>query len=147
MKTVYLDVCALCRPYDDQTYTRIHLETTAVRLILRAVENGAYKMVYSPVHEKEISATSDDVEREDLLFLIDKIATRMEQAITHTRKRAENLVSAGFGVADAAHLAYAERAQAFFISCDDKLIKKCTKSDLKIWAGSPIMFCEKEDIK
>ena len=71
----------------------------------------------------------------------------MEQAITHTRKRAEYLVSSGFGVADAAHLAYAERAQAFFISCDDKLIKKCTKSDIKIWAGNPVMFCEKEDIK
>jgi len=147
LKTVYLDVCALCRPYDDQAYARIHLETTAVRLILRAVEKGVYKMVYSPIHEMEISAISDDVEREDLLFLIDKIAARMEQAITHTRKRAENLVGFGFGVADAAHLAYAERAQAFFISCDDKLIKKCTKSDLMIWAGSPIMFCEKEDIK
>ena len=50
MKTVYLDVCALYRPYDDQAYARIHLETTAVRLILRAVEKDVYKMVYSPIH-------------------------------------------------------------------------------------------------
>ena len=148
MKKVYLDVCALCRPYDDQTYTRIHLETTAVKLILRAVENNLYTMVYSPVHKIEISSISDEVEREDLLYLIAKIAESMKQAGADTRKRAENFVNNGFGVADAAHLAYAEKAEAYFISCDDKLIKKCsTSSDIKIWAGSPIIFCEEEDIK
>ena len=56
MKTVCLDVCGLCRPYDDQTYTRIHFETTAVKMILRAVEKNEFNMVYSPVHEVEISA-------------------------------------------------------------------------------------------
>ena len=76
-------------------------------------------MVYSPIHEMEISGISDDDEREDLLYLIDKIAVRMEQAGTHTRKRAEDLVNQGFGTADAAHLAYAEKAQAVFIpSCN-----------------------------
>ena len=147
MKTIYMDVCALCRPYENQAYTRIHLETTAVKLIIRAVEKGVYSMIYSPIHEMEISAISDDVEREDLLYLVDKIAVRMEQAGSHARKRAENFVNLGFGIADAAHLAYAEKAQAFFISCDDKLIKKCSNSDIKIWAGNPVMFCEKEDIK
>jgi hypothetical protein len=28
---VYLDVCALCRPYDDQRYMRIAIETTAMK--------------------------------------------------------------------------------------------------------------------
>lgn len=148
MKTLYLDVCALCRPYDDQAYTRIHLETTAVKMILREVERNVYNLVYSPVHEVEISAISDDVEREDLLYLIGKIAVRMEEAGFYTKKRAEVLVDKGFGVADAAHLAYAEKADAYFISCDDRLIKRCFQSScLKIWAGSPMMFCEEEDIK
>ena len=31
---VYLDVCALCRPFDDQAHMRIRLETEAVQLIL-----------------------------------------------------------------------------------------------------------------
>lgn len=147
MQIIYLDVCALCRPYDDQTYTRIHLETIAVQIILRAVEKNVYRMVYSPVHEIEISAIPDDVERTDLLYLIEKIAFRSEQAGSHARKRAEELVNSGFGIADAAHIAYAEKVQASFISCDDKLIKKCLRSGTKIWAGSPVLFCEKEDIK
>jgi len=31
-KQVYLDVCALCRPFDDQQQVRLRLETNAVEL-------------------------------------------------------------------------------------------------------------------
>ena len=63
------------------------------------------------------------------------------------RKRTEDLISKGFGVADAAHVAFAEQAAASFITCDDKLIKKCLKCDISVWIGSPIAFCEKENLK
>ena len=33
-KNIYLDVCAFCRLFDDQSYLRIKLETIAVNLIL-----------------------------------------------------------------------------------------------------------------
>ncbi|MDF2953368.1 MAG: hypothetical protein OD816_000613 [Thermodesulfobacterium sp.] len=32
-KLIYLDVCALCRPFDDQSYLRIRMETEAINLI------------------------------------------------------------------------------------------------------------------
>ncbi len=48
-----------------------------------------------------------------------------------TRTRAEELVNMGFGVADAAHVAFAEKAGALFISCDNKLVKKMLKSQNK----------------
>lgn len=57
------------------------------------------------------------------------------------------LRSFGFGVADAAHLAFSESVKADFISCDDKLLKKCAQIEIDIWTGSPILFCEKEDLK
>ncbi len=50
-------------------------------------------------------------------------------------------------VADAAHVAFAEQAGASFITCDDKLAKKCLTSDIRVWTGSPIAFCEKENLK
>ena len=56
MGKVYLDVCALCRPYDDQSYMRIKLETIAVQLIFSAIDQNMYDLVYSSVHVKEISA-------------------------------------------------------------------------------------------
>ena len=147
MKNIYLDVCALCRPYDDQSYTRIHLETTAVQLILRAIEAGDYELVYSPVHEKEISAISNDQERIDLLYLLKEIGVKISPSGLKGRQRAEHLVDAGFGLADAAHVAYAELAGAVFISCDDKLIKKCDNLKINLWATSPVMFCDKEGIQ
>jgi predicted nucleic acid-binding protein len=49
----------------------------------------------------------------------------------------------GFGIAHAAHLAYAEQSGSDFISCDDKLIRKCHMHDIIVWAGTPIAFCEK----
>jgi len=57
------------------------------------------------------------------------------------------LVSFVLGPADAAHLAFAEIAGADFVSCDDRLCKKCGEMDLKIWAGNPVAFCEKEGLR
>ncbi|MEK8020003.1 MAG: hypothetical protein VSS75_024280 [Candidatus Parabeggiatoa sp.] len=37
-KRVYLDVCALSRPFDDQRQVRIQLESSAVTLILEHVK-------------------------------------------------------------------------------------------------------------
>jgi len=147
LKKIYLDVCALCRPYDDQSYTRIHLENTAVQLILRAIESGDYELVYSVVHEKEISAITNDQERIDLLYLLKQIGSKISHSGIKGRRRAEYLVNLGLGVADAAHIAYAEFAEAIFISCDDKLIKKCNSLDVSILTTNPVKFCDMEDIR
>ena len=63
------------------------------------------------------------------------------------RKRAETFVSYGIGVADAAHVAYAESMKADFITCDDKLLKKLAQVELPIWTGNPIAFCNKENLQ
>jgi len=48
------------------------------------------------------------------------------------RKRAEELVKLKFGIADAAHVAFAEKAGAEFVSCDRKLINKCRRYKIKV---------------
>lgn len=55
-RLVYLDVCALCRPFDDQSRMRIRLETEAVNLILEHVRKGTLTMIASPAHDVEIAA-------------------------------------------------------------------------------------------
>ena len=144
---IYLDVCALCRPYDDQSYMRINLETIAVQLIFSAIDQNMYDLVYSPVHVKEISAISNQVERFELYHLLQETAKFIKVDKTYARKRAEKLVSVGLGVADAAHLVFAEAVEADFITCDDKLCKKCRTLDLAIWAGNPVAFCDKEGLR
>jgi len=36
---------------------------------------------------------------------------------------------------------------AQFISCDEKLLKKCLIHKIKVWCGNPVSFCEKEGLK
>lgn len=40
MTKIYLDVCRLNRPFDDQTQERIHLEAEAILVILSRIEKG-----------------------------------------------------------------------------------------------------------
>jgi predicted nucleic acid-binding protein len=146
-KNVYLDVCSLCRPYDDQSFLRIRLETVAVSLIFSAIERNAYLLVYSSVHVKELSAMADQVERFQIFHLLRESGKFIVFDKQAGRKRAEELVSFGLGPADAAHVTFAEIALADFVTCDDRLAKKCRRLDLKVWAGNPVSFCEKEGLK
>ena len=147
MKKIYLDVCSLCRPFDDQTYARIRIETEAVNLILSNIRLGKYKLLNSPVHIKEIDAITDDFERLELLKLLQIYGTTPKYNSDFLRSRTEELISKSFGIADAAHIAFSEFFESYFISCDDKLIKKCKKHTKNITCMNPIVFCEMENLK
>lgn len=116
MKILYLDVCALCRPFDDQNQLRIRLETDAVFLILKRIETGLYRAVISPVHYKEVGAIWEASERLEMESLLRRLDELCQCDLTQTRHRAEALVDIGFGIADAAHIAFAERLAEFFIT-------------------------------
>lgn len=146
-KQVYLDVCALCRPFDDQSQMRIRLETEAVHLILSHVRAKRLNLALSPVHLAEIAAIKDVAEREHLLILLQRIGQKVAVDMSQTRHRAEMLAAQGFGVADAAHLAFAEAYGSAFVSCDDRLLRHCRRADIAVWFGSPIAFCDKENLR
>lgn len=146
-KLIYLDVSALSRPYDDQHYLRIRLETEAINLILSKVKDGNFRLLVSPVHAKEIEAIPDAYERIELQIILENFGVRIAVDMAEARKRAEELVDLDFGVADAAHVAFAEMAGAPFISCDARLNRRCLNHDVKVWCGNPVAFCEKEGLR
>ena len=74
-KCVYLDVCALNRPLDDQNQMRIRLEADAVQLILSCVRSRDLILVISPAHRAEIAANPDPARRQHLQSLIAEIGT------------------------------------------------------------------------
>lgn len=147
IKPIYIDVCALSRPFDEQRYLRIRLETEAVNLILSKVRTGNYRLLVSPVHRIEIEAIPDTFERMELKAALESMGEPVRVDLAKTRLRSEELVNRGFGIADAAHVAFAEEADAPFISCDDRVIRKCLVSDIRVWCGTPVAFCEKEELK
>jgi len=146
-KLAYIDVCALSRPFDNQDYLRIRLETEAVSLILLKVREGSLRLLISPAHLREIEAIPDSFERIELQTVLNELGEPIKGDMSKIRARAEDLVSSGFGVADAAHVAFAEYSGAQFISCDEKLLKKCLTHKIKVWYGNPVSFCEKEGLK
>ena len=146
-KLVYVDVCALSRPFDDQGFMRIRLETEAVNLILSKTKEGKFKLLVSPAHDLEIRAIDDAVERIDLQTILYEMGEPAKGDVFKVRARAEELVHLGFGVADAALVAFAESSGAEFITCDDKVIKKSLNHQIGVWCGSPLAFCEKEGLR
>jgi predicted nucleic acid-binding protein len=146
-KPIYFDVCALCRPYDDQSYHRIEMETLAVVMITTLIKNGKYALFFAPVHESELAGNTEATERIEILKLLYDYGQNLAETLDDynaLEKRAIELGSNGFGVADAFHVAYAEQVGASFITCDDALLRKCSRNDVIVWSGTPVDFCKKE---
>jgi hypothetical protein len=70
---IYIDVCCLNRPFDDQTQDRIRLETEAVVLVLEHVEDGEWDLIGSDVMRFEIGRIQDTIRRRRAETLFDAI--------------------------------------------------------------------------
>ncbi|OIO22143.1 MAG: hypothetical protein COZ80_02750 [Ignavibacteria bacterium CG_4_8_14_3_um_filter_37_9] len=147
MKRLYLDVCTLCRPFDNQNLMRIRFETDAYYLILDGIQRKKYEMIVSPVHYKEIESIEDVREKVQVLELLSAYGIQSNYDADKVKKRAEELISFHFGTADAVHLAFAERSSDYFITCDDKLIKRSRKIKLDLVVTNPVEFCINEELK
>ena len=122
---LYLDNCALNRPFDDQTQARIWLETLSLSLILGLIESGEAEHVRSSVHLLENSRNPLAVRRLWVARCLWRARhdVRLTEAI---RIRAHPLESTGIKALDALHIAGAKAAGATqFITCDDRLIRRC----------------------
>jgi len=143
---LYLDVCTLCRPFDDQHRMRIRLETDSYFLLMQAIRDETCELLYSKVHEKEILAINNMLERTEIIETIYQNGKRCNGNIQAIRKRADVLVNAGLGIADAAHVAFAEANADYFISCDDRLIKRSKRVNADIITMTPVEFCVQENL-
>jgi len=80
MKKIYLDVCCLNRPFDDQTQGRVRLESEAILLILKYLELGEWRWIRSVVIDYEINKTPI-VERQ---LRVRRLANRAHEVISLT---------------------------------------------------------------
>lgn len=146
-KRLYIDVCAFCRVFDDQSVLRIRLETIAMNLILERIRRGDYNLIVSPVHYAEIIAMADHNESRHVLGFLEEYGSKPGWDRDKIRRRADALVQMSFGPADAAHVAFAEESRSCFISCDDVLLKKCRKKIAGLEAMGPVEFMAREGLK
>lgn len=136
---IYLDMCCLKRPFDDQTQSRIRLESEAV-LSLLAAESDDLRIMRSPALVLE---NNQNPVRERAA----KVGSWLgawpvtELDVRQLTERTAELMALGFKNFDALHIATAELGKAeVFASCDDRLLKlalRC-KDNLRLRVSSVI---------
>lgn len=140
---VYLDMCCLKRPFDDQAQPRIHLESEAVLTLLSA----------PPEKVEHLRSAALDLENDQnpvvlraakvgrwlqSLPLVDLPDALMEP-------RTVELMNLGFKNFDAFHVACAELGGAeVFCTCDDRLLAAAARhaNDLKVRVLNPIRLAQ-----
>ncbi len=95
----------------------------------------------------EIAAIDEAEERNTLERWLNELGHRPRVNLRKARQRAEELMRMKIGPADAAHIASAEQAEADFVTVDDRLLKQAQRGSLSVWAGTPLQYCEKENLK
>ncbi len=140
---IYLDVSCLNRPFDDQSQTRIHLEAEAVVVILQAIDAGHHDQVSSRMAEFEITAIGDEIRRRRVLRLLPEHRMPLTAEIL---QRAAELVERGLAAADAAHVAASEANADVFLTCDDRLLKRCRNlaNALKVHVANPVDWIKEQ---
>ena len=142
---VYLDMCALKRPFDDQSQDRIGIETQAVMRVLGAFSAGVVEICNSAALVFENRQNPNPQRR-------DKVATLLASfgapaSATHPIfERDEEVRMLGFHDMDALHIAFAEnRAAGYFITTDEDILKRRERVKLAVKIVDPLEFLARLD--
>jgi len=140
MPRIYLDVCCLNRPFDDQRQDRVRLEAEAVLLILGRCEAGVWQWHSSAVAEEEVNNTPSSERRSRVRNMLSGAHSTVALADAAIA-RAQELKAMGFRTYDALHLACAEQATVdVFLTTDDRVLRIGTRhaAQLKVRVANPL---------
>jgi hypothetical protein len=128
---VYLDMCCLKRPFDDQSLVRNFVETEALLSVL-AAEGDKVQFVRSGALflENSLNPLRSRAEKVAQWLRHRDLFRADEQQLV---RRTTELMQLGFKNLDALHVSTAELAQAaLFGTCDDKLLSAAQRNVSKL---------------
>ncbi len=135
---IYMDVCCLNRPFDDQTQDRIRIESDAILAILSKCISGDWYLLSSEVIDIEIENTPDRWKKSKILKLYElaKEKVMLNEAIV---KRAFELQNAGLTAFDSLHVASAEYSKAdVFLTTDKNLLLTAARLKVDTVTANPV---------
>jgi predicted nucleic acid-binding protein len=135
---IYLDTSCINRVFDDQSQPRIFLESSAMITILAMIESTALSLVSSEVLLFENNRNPFEERRVFVSSVLAK--AKVIQTVSPTLlNRAQQIESSdGISGLDALHLACAEKLKCgYFITCDDRIVRKYTGL---VKAINPVQF-------
>ena len=123
---IYLDNCCFGRPFDNQDFPRIFVETQAVLFIQGKIRDKKIDLATSHILHYENSQCKNEIRKEsvsDFMKMYSKIHIDMNLG-EKVLALSEKIISAGVKAKDAYHLASAILAECdYFLSTDDRLLK------------------------
>lgn len=139
-RRIYLDNCCFNRPYDDQTYKTIHLETEAKLYTQDCIRSGLLELVWSFILDFENSVNPYKDRKEAIkewgLIAVDNV--KASENIRNYGKNIENLYK--LKPKDALHLACAIEAQCEYLLTTDRIFIKKTSMLDNIIVINPLDF-------
>ncbi len=131
---IYLDMCCLKRPFDDQTNARVQMESSALAAVLSDFERGKHELLTSYALRFE-NSRNPNPQRQDFARRVLAQASHDVANDTALEQRAAVWQNAGIELLDALHLASAETGGAdVFATTDDVLLRRATRvsSNLRV---------------
>lgn len=129
---LYLDMCCLKRPFDDQSDARIHMEALAVEVILHLCREGRHELVTSDALHFE-NSRNPNAERKEFAAASLALSSHDLPHSVAVEAQAALWQKAGATLLDALHLASAELAGAeVFATCDDVLLRRAARVPAKV---------------
>ncbi|NCO92349.1 MAG: hypothetical protein COZ06_22590 [Armatimonadetes bacterium CG_4_10_14_3_um_filter_66_18] len=143
---LYLDNCALNRPFDDLRQQRVADEARAVSVLLDRVRSGRDTMVDSSALRDEGRACPDRWRRGQVRQLRE-LAAEFRQIDERAALRAVELSRRGLSAFDALHVSLVESAGAdYFVTTDDRLLKAVASMPaVRAQVVRPIVLARKEN--
>ena len=136
---IYLDNCCFNRPFDDQSYLSIFLETYAKLAIQDLVNEKEINLIWSFILDYENNANPDETVKQEIPGWRDK-AYKMVNRNSSLLKAANKIKDDGFGNKDALHIASALEVNADYFITVDRGIQKKNKIIKNLKIVNPIDF-------
>ncbi|AGX87648.1 PIN domain-containing protein [Candidatus Symbiobacter mobilis] len=128
---IYLDMCCLQRPMDDQAHMRIHIEAEAILGILAWCEAGNADLLNSVALEYEADHNPHPSRKAFVQEVLSKSVFTV-QATDSVKQRTQHFGKFGIKVLDSLHLACAVEAKAtYFCTCDDRFLRRAKQMNTK----------------
>lgn len=140
---LYLDNCCFNRPYDDQSHSRIYLETQAKLYVQEQILSGQHQLIWSYILQFENDQNPHIAHKHEI--------AKWKNLSNHWIGASDDIVSNAklyqtFGLRgkDALHCACAVKAKAdFFLTTDKQLISRAAAIDgLKVI--NPLRFIDED---